>query len=143
MFISKIKKNGQTFVGGILVTFLLIALVFFIFSLVRRPGEPPLPPPVPDDFTGLSREALEEAEEEIAEAERNSPIANILPYGGPFHGEPFAIHNPTLDGRITIDIDTGTDDEETAKNQALDWIESQGYNPDDYEINFRPRLFSR
>jgi len=99
------------------------------------------PEPGPE-FTGLTQEALEEAREQAQETAREFPIAQILPYGGPPDGEPFAIYSPTSEGKIVIIIDSAVDFEEV-KGEALDWIWSQGYNPADYDIEFSTRPFSQ
>jgi|GEM_PF-3260206 len=140
MFTPKIKKEGQAALGGVLMLVLLIGIVILIFSLIQRPEEPPVPPPPATDFTGLPDAALEAAEAEAEDREQNFPIVQVLPYGGPFDGEPFAIYPPTNEGRMFIFIDSAVDFEEI-KGTALDWINDQGYNPADYDIQFKTRQF--
>lgn len=141
MFNQKIKKNGQAIVGGILVIFLLIALVVFIFFLIRRPEQPP-GPPTPAEIAGIPEVSIKEIGEEIAEKEQNFPITEVLPYGGPFNNQPFFIHDPNKDGVISVDIDATANFEEV-KNEVMDWIQYQGYNPDDYDFNFRTKAFPK
>ena len=139
-------RESPTPIEGVVPTETRIAVTLIIVMVTPTPtATPSREDPslsLQSEFTGLSEEALEEAREEILDTEKGFPIADILPYGGPFHGEPFAIHNPGIDGTILIEIDAAVNFEE-AKSQALGWISSQDFNPDDYNIHFRVRPFSK
>jgi hypothetical protein len=102
MSLLNIKKTGQAVVGGILITVLLIAIVIFIFFIIRSPKEPPSPSST--ELSGLSPEELQEAEAEIKATETKYGLSEVLPYGGPFYGEPFVINNPEDGGKILIEI---------------------------------------
>ncbi|MGQ9556219.1 MAG: hypothetical protein ACUVWR_19125 [Anaerolineae bacterium] len=90
--------------------------------------------------TGLSleavKEAVEKAREQAAELQEKFPLAKVLPYGGPAENQPFFIAPPRADGTITIVIDEAADIER-AKELALEWIKSQGYDPKDYRFEFK------
>jgi len=84
-----------------------------------------------------------ELAESSREIEQRCPIARLLPYGGPFDNERFAIYPPSVpEFTILIEIDEAADEQE-AKEAALDWIRAQGYDPENLgcEIVFRVRPF--
>jgi hypothetical protein len=91
----------------------------------------------------LSDKALIDAQKDIQSTEQKCPVAQVLPYGGPFDGAPFAIHKPRTDGTILVEIDS-TVDFETAKEAAKQWIRDQGYDPENLgcKIVFKASNFS-
>lgn len=133
IFNQKTKKNGQVIVGVALVIIVLAGLLFFILSVISPSTDEP-----PPGFTGLSDEAVQKLQDDIRSKEENSPIAGVLPYGGPLYDQSFFIHSPLEDGTILVDIDSAANFEEE-KNATLDWIRLSGHNPDDYSFNFRIR----
>jgi len=99
--------------------------------------------PSATDSGCLSDKALQDAVKDIQATEQKCPVAQVLPYGGPFDGAPFAIHTPRADGTILVEIDS-TVDFEAAKEAALQWIWDQGYDPENLgcKIVFKASNFS-
>ena len=139
MFNSKNMQKGQAFVGGILFAILLIGVVVFIFFMIKRPPSEEYKADI--GGTGLSLSEVKKATEEIKSTEDKFPVAQVLPYGGPFDGTPFAIHKPRADGTILVEIDS-TVDFEAAKTAALQWIQDQGYDTNKYNFTFKSSSFS-
>jgi hypothetical protein len=139
MFNFRNKQKGQAIMGGILLLVLLIGITIFIFYMIKRPSGGG--PASEAEDTGLSIETLQEAAAEIESVEQKFPVAQVLPYGGPFDHAPFAIHTPRTDGTILVEIDS-TVDFEAAKEAALQWIRDQGYDFSQYNFTFESSSFN-
>jgi hypothetical protein len=138
-----------------MVLFLLVIMNAALFTACCRYIEQPIVMPVTGgsvagekdlfatDSECLSDKALIDAQKEIQSTEQKCPVAQVLPYGGPFDGAPFFIHRPRADGTILVEIDT-TIDFDAAKEAAKQWIRDQGYDPDNLgcKIIFRASNFS-
>ena len=71
---QKIKGSGAVAMAEILIIIFSIALVIFIFSLIRRqPTEPSSQPP-PAELAGIPEENIKKIEEEIAEKVEKFPL---------------------------------------------------------------------
>ena len=134
-------KNGQAIVGGILLVVLLIGITVFIFFMIRRPEEATGPIPAAE-LLGPPADFTNQFKLEMQQTANDYPISSILPYGGPPDNQPFAIYPPTKEGKILIEIDDSVDFE-NAKGEALNWIEAQGYDPEDYEFIFKATAFPK
>jgi len=90
----------------------------------------------------LSPDAIQKAAADIQATAQKFPIANVLPYGGPFDNTPFAIHTPRADGTILVEIDS-TVDFDAAKEAAFQWVRDQGYDAAQYSFTFKSSSFSK
>jgi hypothetical protein len=135
------KQKGQAIMGGILLLVLLIGITIFIFYMIKRPsGGGPVSEA---EETGLSIDAIQKAAADIQATDQKFPVAQVLPYGGPFDGALFFIHTPLTDGTILVDIDSNSAvGFDTTKELALQWIRDQGYDPGQYNFTFRSRTFN-
>jgi len=141
--IQNVKKNGNTYIAVALIALVLIGVVIFVL-LSLRTAKPPSPPT--GGGTGLSLQAVQEAkqkaQEDSATTKQNYPIAKVLPYGGPTKGASFFIPPPKQDGTIRIIINANSDFNQS-KEAALNWIRSQGYNPDELKLEYKTFPFPK
>jgi len=116
-----------------------------IYPSPQPEAKPAVTPAASTALVGIPPEFAEQFKAEMAEVARKCPITNILPYGGLPDNEPFAIYPPTSpDEIILIEIDAAVDFQQ-ARDAALDWIRSQGYDPENLgcEIAYRIRAFPK
>jgi len=128
-----------------LVCFLPVVALSLLLNTACQCIVPPviMPAAFPADSDCLSDKALIDTQKEIQLIEQKCPIAQVLPYGGPFYNEPFVINSPDPDGTILIEIDDSVDFD-LAKGKALDWVQNQGYeNNISCKMVFRVSVFPK
>jgi hypothetical protein len=140
---QKIIQKGTSYIAIALIALVLIGVVIFIL-LSLRTAKTPSPPT--GGGTGLSLQAVQEAaqkaQQDSAVVKQNYPIANVLPYGGPTRGASFFIPPPKQDGTVRIIINANSDFNQS-KEAAINWIKSQGYNPDELKLEYKSWAFPK